>query len=216
MLYVYVLYELRAASLHQIYLLLWVLAENFDSCWAAGMWRNQHTLLLVACDECHAPSQPLSTHRWPQAWPVFTGQGLPLGPWLPGALEGGHIPVCPKVSGSASFLLPVLLLSSEFWLLENHSVFPCFKGFCLLLSVKLNTWLHAFSPLKYIKWNKLIEPHMPGALPQTAYTHWWSRLFFLQSFYKEYFCIQTWQIPWDSNLWGLSLNNLEIFLSVLF
>ena len=37
MLYVYVLYELRAASLHQIYLLLWVLAENFDSCWAAGM-----------------------------------------------------------------------------------------------------------------------------------------------------------------------------------
>ena len=150
MLYVYVLYELLAASLHQIYLSLWVLAENFASCWAAGMWRNQHTLLLVAWDECRAPSQPLSTHRWPQAWPVFTGQGLPLGPRLPGALGGGHIPVCLKVSGSASFLLPVLLLSSEFWLLENHSVFPCLEGFCLSLSVKLNTWLHAFSPLKYI------------------------------------------------------------------
>ena len=33
---IYVLYELCAASLHQIYLLQWVLAKKFDSRWAAG------------------------------------------------------------------------------------------------------------------------------------------------------------------------------------
>ena len=122
--YVYVLYELYSACLHQIYLLLWVLAKKLDSRWAAGTWGNQRILLLVACGECHAPSQPLSTHRWPYDLPVFTGQGLPLGPRLPGTLGGGHLPICLKVSGSVSFLLPVLLPSSDFWLLENHSRLP--------------------------------------------------------------------------------------------
>ena len=141
---IYVLYELCAASLHQIYLLQWVLAKKFDSRWAAGTWRNQLTLLLAACDECHAPSQPLSTHRWPRDLPVFTGPGLPLSPRLPGALGGGHLPIClrSQVPFPSCYLLCRRLLITP--------VFPCLKGFCLLLSVKLKTWLNVFSPFKYI------------------------------------------------------------------
>ena len=122
--YVYVLYEWYAASLHQIYLLLWVLAKKLDSRWAAGTSREPvHP--VVSCLWRVSRSFPASVHTQMTPRPACL-HGAGSASWSPAPRYTWRrtSPICLKVSGSVSFLLPVLLPSSDFWLLENHSRLP--------------------------------------------------------------------------------------------